>query len=182
MLKTVKKISTIIVIALLFAFFSFSLVDLVYQEPKYNDFCIEKPISPVPVTKACDSFVLNDSDFESCSETDGNIEYIYDSNGCPVDFKCSMCQKNLEDSRKTHRLVSFIITSIMGLIAVLVGLYSKSKDVVAWIFSGFLIGGIISIFFGTIIYFGDLNRFLKPIVLLAEMALIIWIALKTTRK
>jgi len=107
--------------------------------------------------------------------------YTYDSNGCATDYKCNPCRKGYDEAEKKHRLITFIITSIMGLIAVLVGLYVKTNnEIYGWIFSGFLIGGIISIFFGTIIYFGDLNRFLKPIVLLAEIVLIILIVLKTT--
>ena len=59
-------------------------------------------------------------------------------------------------------------------------MYAKSKkEVIEWIYSGFLIGGIASIFLGTTSYFQDMGRFVKPFILLAEMALVIWIAVKT---
>ena len=67
--------------------------------------------------------------------------------------------------------------------AVLVGLFARSKEeVVEWIYSGFLIGGILSIIFGTISYFGDMGRFVKPIVLIVELGLIIFIALRVGKK
>ena len=67
--------------------------------------------------------------------------------------------------------------------AILVGLYSKGKEeVIEWIFSGILIGGILSIIFGTVSYFNDMGRFVKPIILIVELGLIILIALRTAKK
>ncbi len=71
----------------------------------------------------------------------------------------------------------------MGIVAILFGLYMKTdQEVVEWVYSGILIGGIISVFIGTMMYFGDMNRFAKPIVLFFEIALVVWIAVKTSRR
>jgi len=42
--------------------------------------------------------------------------------------------------------------------------------------------GILSIIFGTVSYFNDMGRFVKPIILIVELGLIILIALRTAKK
>lgn len=153
MLEDVKKIGVIIIIAILFSMFSFSIVDVVIERPKYNDFCDEIKVR-----------VLDEEKLDPVKQRE--------------------CSDRFEEESRDYRLIGFIITSIMGVIAIVVGLYAASKkDVVDWVFAGLLIGGIITIFIGTMSYFRDMGRFVKPFILLAEMALIIWVAIKTsTRK
>ncbi|MAG08477.1 hypothetical protein CMO89_03315 [Candidatus Woesearchaeota archaeon] len=187
MLELVKKIAVIIVIATLYGFFSFSIVDMVIEEPDYEDFC---PMKPAPVRRTiseeqeCPSFIEpTEADFEDCNEREGDIQYLRDEFGCRESFECNTCRGVYEEAGKEHRLYGFIITSILGVLAIIISLYIKSKtDVVEWVFSGFLIGGIVSIFIGTISYFHDMGRFIKPFILLAEIALIIFIAVKTAMK
>ena len=186
MLANVKKYGVIVIIAVLFALFSFSIVDLVKERPDYIDYCDEFEGPRKVVSDSSNCPVFNEpSDFErrSCNEGKGSISYTYDGSGCAIDWECNTCRGVYEEARKEHRLIGFIITSILGVVAILVGLYAKGKEeVVEWIFSGFLIGGILSIIFGTGSYFEDMGRFVKPIILLVEMGLIILIALKVSRK
>jgi len=185
MLDNVKKIGIIIIIAILFTVFSFSIVDLVLPEPEYENFCGHKamPIRPVQKDIECMAFEVPEQDIDDCNNRKGFIDYSYDANGCPVDYTCNTCNAAYDAAGKEHRFVGFIITTIMGIIAIIVGLYACAKqEVVEWIYAGFLIGGIASIAFGTMSYFRDMGRFAKPIVLLIEMALIIWIAVRTASR
>tara|TARA_Y100000310_G_scaffold310020_1_gene354725 strand:+ start:4239 stop:4817 length:579 start_codon:yes stop_codon:yes gene_type:complete len=187
MLELVKKIAVIIVIAILYGFFSFSIVDMVIERPDYEDFC---PMKAMPLRKAiseeqdCPSLIEpTEADYEDCNEREGDIQYLYDESGYRQSFECSTCRTLHEEANRKHSLYGFIITSILGVLAIIVGLYVKSKtDIVEGIFSGFLIGGIVSIFIGTATYFNYMDRFIKPFVLLAEIALIIFIAVKTAMK
>lgn len=183
MIEKVKKIGIIIIIAILFALFSFSLVDLVDEGPKYEDFCISKNAPFIPVQKelTCKNITEpSQLQYEDCNKLGGFIEYSYDGQGCPKSFECNTCNKVFEDAGKQHRLIGFIITTIIGVIAIIAGMYINSKqDVIGWIYSGILIGGMISVAIGTIMYFHDMGRFVKPFVLLGEMILIIWIAIRT---
>ena len=183
MLANVKKIGVVVIIAVLFALFSFSLVDLVNENPDYVDYCdeFEGPRKIVSDVENCPAFTEpSNNERDSCR---GFISYTYDGNGCAIDWECNSCKGEYDVARKEHKLIGFIITSILGVVAILVGLYSKSKnEIVEWILSGFLIGGILSILFGTVSYFGDMGRFVKPIILIIEMALIILIALKIGKK
>ncbi len=188
MLENVKKFGVIVVIAILFSMFSFSLVNLVVEQPDYNDYCGYKdriaPISIVAKEGRCPSFEEPSAqEREECNSQEGFIEYDYDGSGCPIGYQCSTCSAEYENVSKKFRLIEFITTSIIGLIAIISGMYIKTKsDVIEWVFSGIIIGGIAAIFIGTVSYYNDLNRFVKPFVLLAEMVLIIWVAIRTTRK
>ncbi len=152
MLEEIKKIGVVIVIAILFSMFSFSIVDVVMEKPKYSDFCDEIKVR-----------VLDEEKLDTVEQRE--------------------CSDRFEEVAKKHRFIGFIITSIMGVLAIIVGLYATSKkDVVDWVFAGLLIGGIITISIGTMAYFRDMGRFVKPFILLAEMALIILVAVKTSAK
>lgn len=185
MLEKVKKYGVIIIIAILFATFSFSIVDVVMEKPDYDDFCYmqAKPVVRDSGIDCADAESPSEIEVEECRARNGIMESERDSRGCITGYECNTCYGEYEEARKQHRLVGFIVTGILGLIAIIVGLYAKSKkDVVEGIYSGFLIGGIASIAIGTMSYFHDMGRFVRPVVLLIEIALIILIALKTAAK
>jgi hypothetical protein len=186
MLDKIKKIGIIIIIAILFAVFCFSIVDVVMENPEYNDYCPldAKPNRPLQKDLTCPSFLEpTESQRESCNSQKGYIIYQYDDQGCPISYECNMCRQKWDEANQKYRLIGFIITTIMGVIAAIIGMYIKSEnEIVSWVYSGILIGGIISIFIGTMQYFQDMGRFIKPFVILFEMGLIIWVAVKTSSK
>jgi len=191
MLDNVRKFGVIAAIALLFTLFTLSIIDVVMPEPRYEQYCpsayeMNVPVMPVPYGKEpaaqnCSDLVgPTAAEQDNCSEMKGYLEYRYASDGCPESFFCNTCNAQQEKAYKQYRLVGFIISSIMGLAGILVGLYLRhDKDVVEWIYSGVLIGGILTIFIGTLSYFHDMGRFIKPFVLLGEFFIIIWVAMKT---
>ena len=180
MLNKVKKYAIILVIAVLFTLFSFSIVDVIVEKPQYDDFCnYNMPRAVMPVDKPANCSDINISDVE-CK---GQIQYSYDAYGCATSYECNTCNLEYDEASSDHRFIGFIVTSIIGLLAVVVGLYAKSrKEVIEWIYSGIMIGGVMSILIGTMMYFSDMGRYVKPIVLLAEIILIILIAIKTAKK
>jgi len=186
MLFDVKKYGVIIIIAVLLSLFAFSIVDLIEESPDYSDYCGSEifPRKIATDTINCADFT-EPSDFEvnDCSNNKGEIQYKYDGKGCPTSYECNTCRIGYEEASRQHRLLGFIVTSALGILSILVGLYSKSKEeVVEWIFSGILIGGVLSVIVGTMSYFGDMGRFVKPIILIVEFGLIVLIAIKTSKK
>ncbi len=186
MLFNVKKYGVIVIIAVLLSLFAFSIVDLIEESPKYEDYCGSEifPRKIATDTANCPEFTeLSELEVNKCNSNKGDIEYKYNGKGCPVSYECNTCRIGFDEESKQHRLLGFIVTSVLGVIAILAGLYSKGKEeVIEWIFSGVLIGGILSIIFGTMSYFNDMGRFVKPIILIIELGLIILIALKTAKK
>jgi len=183
MLDSIKKYAIISVIAILFAFFSFSVAHMAFEEPRYENYFkgLSVPIRQPGESECIDSVLPNDSEYSSCYMAGGDLQIDYDQSGCPSGYWCDMRRQEYEGAMKRFRTMSFIITSAIGLIAVFVGLYARSdQDVIEWIYAGLLIGGILAIFSGTASYFNDMGRFLRPIVLFIEIALIVFVSLKTS--
>jgi len=186
MLKKAKKFGIIAIIAILFALLSFSIVGMIQEKPDYEDFCgfEGKAVRPLQKDLSCPGFVEATSEERlSCSENDGMIEYAYDGSGCPISFECNTCRGGFEAASEDYRFLGFVVTTIIGVLAIILGMYINSKsEIVGWIYAGILIGGILSVAFGTMSYFDDMGRFTRPIVLVIELALIIWIAIRTSKK
>jgi hypothetical protein len=187
----VRKIIVIFVIAVIFAVLVQSLIEATYPQPKYEDFCKTDYYSGYyPGTKAvpadgngsaCQAAAEpTQAEYKSCSDIGGVIEYKYDYQGsCPTGFTCSTCQKEYNTADEKHKLIVFIISSIMGLIAIAVGLYLPIKnDLNEWIGSGFMLGGLFTLFTGTVVYYMEMGRFIRPIVMFIELCIVIYLAYK----
>ena len=185
-MKDVRRIIVIFVIAVLFAILVQVTIEAVYPSPKYEDYC-ENKFEPRPdfqVAGTCPEVKVPEGVRESCPIEKGRIEYKTDDSGCPTEAYCETCDKELEEANKNYNLIVFIISSITGIIALLVGLYlpQKNNPVHEWVGSGFLLGGLFTIFVGTVRYFGDMGRYLRPVVILIELILVIYLAYKKLGK
>lgn len=177
----IRKILVILVIAVLFSILVFTTIDAFYPDPDYSDFCrdryYEKP-RPVGVETDCESLDIDQAEADLCIDEGGMIRYDYQA-GCPVDWNCDYCQKEYDTARSEHAYVVFIVSAIASLIAIVLGLWlPKSNTLNEWVGTGFMLGGLISLFFGTIRYFGDLNRAIRPVVILLELLIVIYVTYK----
>lgn len=184
-----RKIGIIFTIAVLFSIFVFTTIEAVYPRPNYDDFCEEKfyPERPAPIgvkgeTITCPPYEEPSQELlNQCAKDKGFPEYERDANNCVTSYKgCNFCQRDFDDAREQHDFVSFLISTFFALVAIVIGLYlpEKKHKLNEWIGTGFMLGGIITLFFGTAMFFGELHRIVKPIVILFELILIIYIAYK----
>jgi hypothetical protein len=178
-----RKIVVIFVIAVLFSVFVFSAIEAVYPEPKYEDYCDSYNAKPYPTTRQndldCQQLKVTDAEHDACEEKNGRIEYEYDTNGCAISYECEMCYSELNAAQEQYRLYLFIISAIMGLIAISAALFMPlNNNINEWISTGFMLGGLFTLFFGTAMYFGDMGRFVKPVIMLAELIIVIFLAYK----
>jgi hypothetical protein len=179
----VRKILVIFLIGILYAVFVQSAIEALHPAPKYEDFCRQDysyPASPVKMAEP-----------ENCTplptlqcDKGGNVQYNYSGGFCPTSSYCDYCNVDLEKAQQEHRLIVFIVSSIMALIAIAVGLMLPvhKKPINEYIGTGFLLGGLITLFFGTIVYYSDMTRIIRPIVMLLELALVIFLAYKKLKK
>ena len=185
-----RKVLIIFVISVLFSAFVLSSIEAVYPEPKYEDYCTSynygpRPMMPVVKENFTCPETANQQLFESCTKQKGYVDYkIYDSNGCPKEPFCNMCSAELDHSKQKYNFVYFLITALFGLIAIALGVYlPTSKNALhEWIGTGFMLGGLFVLFFGTIKTFTDLNRYVRPLILLFELLVIIWLSYKKLGK
>ena len=178
----IRKIIIIFVVAVLFAVLVFAVIEAVYPRPKYDDFCEDrfrpqaKPIAIEPVN--CTNLEVSEQEQASCREKNGVIRYKYNSLGCPVSYECDTCNYDYDQASDKYSIYVFYISAILALVAIFLGLYlpAKGNTLNEWIGTGFMLGGTFALFFGTMQSFTSLGRFTRPIVILLELALVIFVA------
>lgn len=180
----IRRFIIIFVIAVLYAIFVQSLIQAVYPEPEYPTGCGARyPVPARPMTDAveCPQVTAHPAEEKACLEQGGYMEAEYGnpSSYCPTDFTCNMCQKHYEQYQQQRGLVSFIVSAIFGLIAILIGLYlPQTNPLNEWVGFGFILGGLFSIFIGTAEYYQEMARVLRPIVMFLELVIVIYVAYK----
>ena len=185
-LADVRKILVFIVVAVLFAFFVNAFIEALYPSPRYEDFCRNKEMyTPMKINieqnRTCATIEQpTQSELDRCFKAEGYADYNYDAYGCPTKYECNMCQKLYNDAEKKHNMFVFLISAVAGLLAIAAGLYLPvGKDTLTeWIASGFMLGGLITIFVGTIRYYPGMEKIVRPLVLLLEIILVIYVAYK----
>lgn len=155
----IKKTAIIAAIAILFAFFIFSFIDALYERP---DYCrdLNKLREPaVPGEEVNEEKILEEQEYTECEE-----EYNV--------------------AIKNYRFFRFLIASIIGLAAIILSIYLpfEKNSLKEWMLTGFMIGGLVAIFFATAEYFNDAHRIIKPIILLVEIGLVMFVAYKKIKK
>lgn len=178
----IRKIIIIFVVAVLFAVLVFSVIEAAFPSPKWDDFCrqnaypVEKPYIS---NKTCPDINVSVSDRKICDEKKGYIEYTdYDANGCPTTYNCNTCQRDFDQAQQKHQRYVFYISAILSLVAIFIGMYlpAETNTLNEWIGTGFMLGGTFALFFGTATTFQWLDRIVRPIVILLELILVIFIA------
>ncbi|RME32268.1 hypothetical protein D6789_00075 [Candidatus Woesearchaeota archaeon] len=175
----IRKVLVILVISVLYAAFVFSFVYAVYPTPKWDDYCAERAYPPPtkPVDEACPFNRAVQEQRQACLDEKGLPRDTYDDNGCVVSITCDPCQRDYEAAKDDYALIYFLITAILGAVSIVVALLLPARGTVnEWVGSGLLLGGVIVIFGGTIVTFGDLYTWLRPVVMLAELILVIYLA------
>ncbi len=178
----IRKIIIIFVVGILFSVFVFSFIEAVYPSPEWDDFC-KSPLVRDPGlinTEDCPVLNVSEQDRNSCAEKKGTIAYERDSNGCAIAYYCDTCNINYDTARDNHSRYVFYISALLALVAIFVGMYlpAKENSLNEWIGTGFMLGGAFALFFGTMQSFQALDRIARPIVILAELIIVIFIAYK----
>ncbi len=184
-----RKIAIIFIIAVLYAILVQATIGAFYLSPEYDDFCRtkfygERPLAVSDKSECPDYKQPTLQELEQCAEQRGFADYTYDANNCPIAYKgCNLCQNEYDAAREEYNLYVFIISSILALVGIAVGLYLPAKqDLNQWLATGFMLGGLISLFFGTMRYYEYLGRYLRPIVILIELIIVIYLAYKKLQK
>jgi TctA family transporter len=144
----IRRIIVIFVIAILFTIFVNVLVEAFYPQPEYEDYCL----ITIP------------------EESDEPRKIARDD----------VCRGEYDQAREVYNFVVFVVSAVFGLVALFTGLHlpQKKNALHEWVGSGFLLGGLFTIFVGTMRYFGDMGRYMRPAVILVELVLVIYLTYK----
>ncbi len=170
-----------IAIAILLVIFVYYGIQTFYPEPKYNNYCnssIVKPYAPAYEGNAslCKPvFDRNQQNETQCADQGGITRYTMNSNGCSVATSCDMCSKHYNDAMEYYNGNVFIATIIIGIIAVVLGAVFLSLESVG---SGIMGGGVITLIYGTLRYWGSLSDLVRFVILGVALAILIWLGYK----
>jgi len=183
-ISKIKRAILGISIAIILVLFIGYGINTFYKSPKYEDFCEEKFPRPVKIgeeniSKCNEVEKANQALEESCYKQGGIVRYETDENGCQVADICDMCNKKYEEAREIYNRNVFVIAVLAGLICVILGgIVLKLESVSA----GIMGGGVLSIIYGTVRYWGDLADVGRTVILGIVLAILIWMGYKKFRK
>ena len=143
------------IVIILNIFFSV-VVALVYQAPKYEDYCpnIQPSVTPV--------------DAATCDAQGGIWNTIPESKLSAADATkpistgyCDMyakCQKPFQAANDQHALYAFVIMVSLGIVALLAGFLPIGSSIVS---SGLSYGGVLAFIIGSIEYWGSAGNWIR---------------------
>ncbi|MEK6919220.1 MAG: hypothetical protein AABW73_04230 [Nanoarchaeota archaeon] len=180
----IKKVALTLAVGILLALFVGFLVDAIYSSPKYEDFCTnnnypiayEKTVNRELVS-GCPNITVSATDEKSCYDSKGYITFNYTSS-CPSSYYCETCQVELESANQDYSRNLFFILAPISIALIAAGLFLSLES----IGSGFILGGILILIYGTIRVFGDLSKVMRVILLGVELVLVIWLGYRRVEK
>lgn len=170
--KNILKWALILgIIIVLNLFFHFA-TKLVYDEPKFEDFCQTKQVNVQPEgEKAClevgGAWNSNPNEKFAPAPIVGGY--------CDVFFTC---QKEFQSARDLYNRNVFLVLITLGLVSLLIGLLLAANIVIS---TGLSYGGLLSFVVGTIRYWSAMDDYLRVIVLGLVLIILIWLGLKKFR-
>ncbi|MBT3814802.1 hypothetical protein HOE37_03625 [Candidatus Woesearchaeota archaeon] len=167
-----KEIIISITIAIIFTLFVGYGIEVFDSTKSYSDFCPEE-LYDIDNKEECLTEGGSWNEFETPIVSPEKEESIVE----PNKRSCSPtkeCRKNYDTSKSKHDKIVFIVSIIVGLIAIFTGVFLK-KDAVS---TGILSGGVLLIIYGTMRYWQHANDTLKFVLLGIVLAVLIWIGYK----
>jgi hypothetical protein len=174
----IRKYGIAIAVAILTAILIYSIADAFAPQVSYDD-CYGKGRYASPVYhdsgRNCSVAPVDREAEKSCTAQGYSYEPVYDSYGCVESYTCETCYKEQDDKRQQRSMVIFYVMLVLGLVAIVAGFLLPLGTVHEWVGLGFIIGGVISLFIGTALNWSEIARWLRPIVIALELAVLLFI-------
>lgn len=186
--SNIKKYAMFLAVAIIYAVFAFSLINAIFEEPEWNEYCSEfrqPKLAPPELPEECETIPFpGEAQQNACAEQKGQLELKYGTDNCPQEYYCETCQEEYNQAREKHSFKVFFLASLFAIVAIILGITTPlMKGEFANIISpGFIVGGLITLFIGTAIYFGDMGRILRPIVMFIELVIVLYLIYWSVKK
>ena len=158
-----KRVLISIAIAVIFALFVGYGIEVFHDAPNGNDHC------------PSDIYEMDNE--EECLAAGGLWEENEENPPKPVYGRCMVapdCYDNFSLLMAKHDKIVFIVSIIVGILAIVTGIILR-KDAVS---QGILGGGLLLILYGTLRYWRHADEVLKFVLLGITLGLLIWLAYK----
>lgn len=172
-----RQIAVATAVAILSAVFVILLIDLLYQEPQWNDYCKDDygpRAKPVPAGSELKCDYQYGEEEQKCIDDKGLVRTKVNESGCPVFDYCDPCSKDYDTARKIYTRNVFIVAGVIGVAAIFAGTLWK----IEFLASGLMFGGIILLFYATMRYFHDADKLIRVVIIFVELMLVLWIGYK----
>lgn len=172
------------IVIVLNLFFNYSIA-LVYEEPKWENFCKQEQVVVEPKTQ------------EQCVEQGGqwteqgimkgeNVArpVMIDASGkeIPITGYCNLyftCQKEFDTYNKEYSKNVFMILVALGVASIAVSFAVAATPAVSL---GLSLGGVLSLIIASVRYWGYMEGYLRVIVLGLALAALIWLGVKKIKE
>ena len=183
----IKEVLLAIAITIIFALFVGYGIATFYKTPMYEDFCnnsnsrFNAPYAwPEKAGGVNCTYVQPSKEITNeCTQKKGDVYPTYNRNRFIDSYYCEMCNRQFQDSSERYNRNVFIITLIIGLAAIIIGGVVLN---LASVSSGIMSGGVITVVYGTIRYWGNMPDIIRFIELGIVLAVLIWIGYKKLSK
>ena len=164
----VKNLVLGIGIVIVFALALWQGIETFYPSPQWDSYCTSNEIAS-PIISEKEMPTIENCTAQGGTWTNGYCDYYFE------------CQQQFDTAQDSHAKVAFIISIIVGFLALIVGYSILSTEPVGSALFG---SGIWSFFYGTVINWRNFTNIWRFLLLLLALALIIWLAIKlnTTKK
>ena len=172
-MKNIKEKLLSIAIAIVLVFFIAYGINTFYPQPDYDDYCEEFPPKSNLTEQEC--LDIGGKWTETIAPTLEGREPVQEGM-CDPHYTC---RQQFEDSREAYNKIVFIISGILGLICVIIGGILLKLESVS---SGIMGGGILTIIYGTLRYWGHLEDIGRFLILGIILAVLIFIGYRYLKK
>ncbi|MEK6887162.1 MAG: hypothetical protein AABW88_05005 [Nanoarchaeota archaeon] len=165
----IKKWFLAIGIAIIFTLFVNYGISTFFNAPDYNKFCGRNQ-SEINYSNrgAC---ILSGGQWTNTAEYSKPVPVGYQTGYCDIDFTC---RKSLDTAQKIYDDRSFIVMVIAGFVGLVLGVVLTVES----ISSGFLLGGILNLFFATVRYWDRFSDVIRFVLLGVVLLVLVWIGYK----
>ncbi len=175
-IKWVLIAGIVIVLNLFFAF----AIKVIYDEPEYNQFCIEKQVRIIPDTQdsclALGGQWTEDAYIQKTPPRGGIIEQpiIKETKGgfCNPDYTC---RQDYRSARDLYERNVFVALVIIGVLLIVGSLFITGIEVLSL---GLSLGGILSLIIGSMRFWSIMDEYLRVGILGIALIALIWVAVK----
>jgi len=165
-------LSIIIVLNLLFNYGIFTF----YPSPQYDDFCREETRKYYDNKKSCEAIggewtAYNQEPYPRPIKAvipgeEGVVEQTEYCNSTAT------CKKEYDEIRNLHDRNVFISLVSLGVVSLIAGFLFISVSAVS---TGFIFGGLLSFFIGTVRYWSGMHDYMRLVVLVIVLGTLIWL-------
>lgn len=152
-------------IVIVLCFFIFYAIEVFYPSPEYQDFC-DRTTYP-------GKMVFTQAQCEDASGTWTEWPCRTGDENCEPSGNCDFykeCKEDYDAVREPYERNVFFVSMVIGLVLLFAGLALKGASVS----TGIMGGGVITLFIGLARYWGELNDYLRLVILGVILALLIW--------